>query len=276
MFISPHQFAHIEKLYDQSLYVLAYHAAQEIAPLEVWEGTTARILAGRIAATVGAPKLGRKQQLLAYRHDPDDWETRYYFARMILRYRGAVAAWQFLQQHDSDPTLAMADPKVHSDWLAFHAFVLAQLRDFERTEPWLVKAEQVAPNNVWVWVERAKVFELQTRYEDALSVLRYALILQPWFRPTIQTSAHALVLQGREEEALRLLAQASQHIECAWLVEQLAKLQIELGQFAEARQSLERFAALSPRMEPEILEQLNIQRAEMAYLSGDYPAAVPL
>ncbi|MBS1808981.1 MAG: tetratricopeptide repeat protein [Acidobacteria bacterium] len=273
MFISPHKFAHVERLYDQSLYVRAYHNAQQIAPLEEWEGTTARILAGRIAATVGAPKLARKHQLLAYRHDPDDWETRYYYARMMLRYRGAIAAWQFLRFHDQDETLPTADPKVHSDWLAFHAFVLAQLRDFEPTETWLAKAEKVSPGNVWVWVERAKVFELQERYEDALSVLRYALILQPWFRPTIQTSAHALVLQGREEEALRLLIQASQHIECAWLVEQLAKLQIELGQFADARHSLERFAELSPRMEPEILEQLNTLRAEATYLSGNAQAA---
>lgn len=274
MFVSPQIFRHIEVLYDQSLHLRAYHAAQAIAPLEEWEGTAARILAGRLAATVGAPNLGRKHQLLAYRHDPKDWEARYYYARIILRYRGPIAAWQFLRQHDDDSTLATADPKIYSDWLAFHAFVLAQLRDFERTEHWLAQAEKVAPENVWVWVERAKVFELQGRYEDTLSVLRYALILQPWFRPTIQTSARALVQQGREEEALRLLAQASQHIECAWLVEQLAQLQIELGQFTEAQQSLERFIELSPCLEPELWEQLQAQRADVAYLKGDYSAAM--
>ncbi len=274
MFISPSLFTHVVELYDQSMYVRAYHAAEQIAPLGQWEGTTARLLAGRIAATVGSPKLARKLQLAAYRHDPHDWEARYYYVRMILRYRGALEAWQFLQQHDRDPTLATADPKIHSDWLAFHAFVLAQMRDFESAEPWLSRAEKVAPDNVWVWVERAKVFELQDRYEDALSVLRYALMLQPWFRPTIQTSAHSLVLQGRDDEALRLLAQATQHVECAWLVEQMTNLQIELGQYEAARQSLERFAELSPRMEPEVLAQWQAQRAEAAYLSGDTTAAL--
>ena len=274
MFISPSLFAPVVELYDQSMYVRAYHAAEQIAPLVEWEGTTASLLAGRIAATVGSPNLARKLQLRAYRHDPRDWEARYYYARMVLRYRGALEAWQFLQQHDRDPSLAAAAPKIHSDWLAFHAFVLAQLRDFDSADPWLSRAEKVAPDNVWVWVERAKVFELQDRYEDALSVLRYALMLQPWFRPTIQTSAHALVLQGRDNEALRLLAQATQHVECAWLVEQMTNLQIELGQYEAARHSLERFAELSPRMEPEVLAQWQAQRAEAAYLSGDTAAAL--
>lgn len=58
MFVSPQNFRHVEELYDQSLYVRAYHAAQALAPLEAWEGTTARILAGRLAATVGAPEAG--------------------------------------------------------------------------------------------------------------------------------------------------------------------------------------------------------------------------
>ncbi len=274
MQIHPSLFTHVVELYDQSMYVRAYHAAEAIAPLAEWEGTTARLLAGRLAATVGSPKLGQKLQLMAYRHDPNDWEARYYYARMMLRYRGALEAWQFLEHHDRDQTLLAADPKVHSDWLAFHAFVLAQMRDFERAEIWLARAEKVAPSNVWVWVERAKVFELQDRYEDAIAVLRYALMMQPWFRPTIATSAHALILQGRDDEALRLLAQATQHVECAWLVEQLAHLQIELGQYAAARHSLERFAALSPRLELGVLEQLNALRAEAAYLSGDRDAAL--
>ncbi len=274
MFIPPSLFTPVVELYDQSMYVRAYHAAQEIAPLEEWEGTTARLLAGRLAATVGSPKLGQKLQLLAYRHDPNDWEARYYYVRMIFRYRGALEAWQFLEQHDRDQTLVAADPKVHSDWLAFHAFVLAQMRDFEGAEAWLARAEKVAPSNVWVWVERAKVFECQDRYEDAIAVLRYALMMQPWFRPTIATSAHTLVLQGRDDEALRLLAQATQHVECAWLVEQLAHLQIELGQYDAARHSLERFAVLSPRMESDVLEQLNALRAEAAYLSGERAVAL--
>ena len=173
------------------------------------------------------------------------------------------------------PKLLVAERRqVTANRLAFHAFVLAQMRDFEGAEPWLARAEKVAPSNVWVWVERAKVFELQDRFEDALSVLRYALMLQPWLRPTIQTSAHALVQAGRDDEALRLLAQATQHVECAWLVEQMANLQIELGQHEAARHSLERFAALSPRMEPGVLERLNAQRAEAAYLSGDHTAAL--
>ena len=97
---------------------------------------------------------------------------------------------------------------------------------------------------------------------------------QPHFRPAISLAAHLLVLLGRDEEAIRLLDNALQRIECAWLAEQLANLQIELGQFPAARQTLERFAALSPMLEPEVLQWLNSQRSDAAYLSGDHPAAI--
>ncbi len=232
------------------------------------------MLAGRIAATVGAPKLGRKHHLNAYRHDPKDWEARYYYARMVLRFRGALDTLKFLKHYDADQTLGAMDPQISSNWLALHATVLGQLRDFDGAEQWLAKAEKIGPTNAWLLVERANLFEMQDRYEDALGVLRYALMTQPHFRPAISLAAHLLVLLGRDEEAIRLLDNALQRIECAWLAEQLANLQIELGQFPAARQTLERFAALSPMLEPEVLQGLNSQRSDAAYLSGDHPAAI--
>ena len=145
MYIPPSSFSHVADLYDQSLYVQAFRAATQIAPLQQWEGTAARMLAGRIAATVGAPKLGRKHHLNAYRHDPKDWEARYYYARMILRFRGALDTLKFLKHYDADQTLGAMDPQISSNWLALHATVLGQLRDFDGAEQWLAKAEKIGP-----------------------------------------------------------------------------------------------------------------------------------
>ncbi len=274
MFLAPSELAHIEELFERSLHLQAWHAALQISALDRWEGTYARLLAGRIASALGAQKLGRKFHFSAYRKDKKDWGARLCYARLLLQSRGPIETWQFLRKYDTDPTLAASDPQVHSDWLAFHTQVLGQLRDFDNAEQWMANAEKIGPTNNWLWVERAELFELQDRYEDALGVLRFALMKNPQFYPAISKAAHLLSLMGNDEEALRLLASASQRFECAALVEQLAQLQIELGRYNEARQSWERFAALSPLLEPQATRWLHSQRAEAAYLSGDYGAAV--
>ena len=46
----------------------------------------------------------------------------------------------------------------------------------------------------WLLVERADVYELEDRYEDALHAAREALAIKPWYRPAIQVAAHLLEL----------------------------------------------------------------------------------
>ena len=60
----------------------------------------------------------------------------------------------------------------------------------------------------------------------------------------------------------------------AWLVAQLARLQTELGLHDEARRSIERFAELAPLLDKHTEQWLHPQRADAAYLCGDYAAAL--
>ncbi|MBS1811369.1 MAG: tetratricopeptide repeat protein [Acidobacteria bacterium] len=271
MNISPEQLARVRDLYFDGYYLQAYHFAETIGPLAEWEGTDARLLAGRLANNLGSYSLGRKLHLQAYRNDPQHGEAVYYKARLIHERRGPLAAWNFLcnvGETVNAPTV------VQADWLAYHAIVLGALRDFDAAEEWLAKAEKLDPANPWIWIERSHLYELEDKYEESLMAANRSLELRPNFRPGVQAAAQMLVLLGRDAEALQLLTDAAQQIESCWLVGQLAQLQIELGLHAEARQSIERFAELAPLIDKPTEQWLHAQRADIAYLCGDYEAAL--
>src|SRR5581483_3124493 len=67
--------------------------------------------------------------------------------------------------------------------------------------------------------------------------------------------------------------EADSHLESGLVVAQLAALQTDLGRHADARRSLDRYAELSPLMEPEVKKWLAARRADAAYLDGDWPTA---
>lgn len=267
------QLTQIQELYNQGYYLQAWRLATTLAPLEQWDGTDALLLAGRMANNLGASRLGRKLHLKAYRLDPTNGEAAYYKARVVFDRRGPLAAWQFLRK--TGETIDAA-PTVQADWLAYHAVVLGILRDFDAAEEWLAKAEKCDPTNPWVWIERSHLFELEDKYEASLCAAQRSLELRPDFRPGVQAVASALVLLGRDAEALALLKEAATKVESCWLMAQLAQLQTELGQHEDARQSFERFAELAPLLDESTAKWLHAQRADVAYLCGDYEAALTL
>ncbi len=271
MNVTREQLARVRDLYSAGSYLQAYRYAETICPFAAWEGTAALLLAGRLANNLGSSKLGRKLHLKAYRLDPGDGEAAYYKARAIHERRGPLAAWNFLRK--TGETI-LASTNVQADWLAYHAIVLGALRDFDVAEEWLAKAEKLDPTNPWVWIERSDLFELEDKYEESLAAAQRSLELRPYFRPGVQSVAQMLVLLGRDEEALELLKDAATKIESCWLVAQLAQLQTELGHHSEARQNFERFAELAPLLDKGTEQWLHAQRADAAYLCGDYEAAL--
>jgi tetratricopeptide (TPR) repeat protein len=260
----------IRELYSQGLYRQAYAVASAFGPFRSWTGTPARLIGGRLAIQLGAPSLGRRLHLLAYRSTPAHPEAIYYHARYRMERFGPLATWSFLRKH---PDWSDAPPELHGDWLALTAFIAARLRDFDRAERWLNRAETVAPDRPWPCIERSSVYELADRLEDALVSARRSLHIHPWFRPGVQSVAHLLIRMGREREALDFLNEAATHLEGGLVMGQLAALQLDLGHYSDARQSLERYVELSPLLEPDTAKWLNARRADTAYFLGEYDAA---
>ncbi|MDB5311691.1 MAG: hypothetical protein JWO38_5893, partial [Gemmataceae bacterium] len=271
MDIAPADVARIRELYSQGRYRLAYDQAAGFGPFRAWAGTPARLIGGRLAIQLGAPKLGRQLHALAYRATPAFPEAVYYHARYRLERFGPLAVWQFMRRH---PDWSDAPPELHADWLALHGFVAARLRDFDRAERWLNRADAVAPDRPWPAVERASAYEFADRLDDALAAARRSVALHPWFRPGVQAVAHVLLRLGRDREALDFLTEAAGHLESGLVVAQLAAVQTDLGDHAAAARSLDRYADLSPLMEPEVVKWLAARRADTAYRLGRHADAV--
>lgn len=262
--------ANVRELYNRGLYLQALEKARFHGPLRSWTGTGARLLAGRLAIQLGAPKLGRRLHLLAYRDTPSHPEAIYYHARYRFERFGAYSAWAFMRKHSD---WSDASPVVQADWWAFQAFIAARMRDFDRAERYLAKAEALVENHAWTCVEWSSVLELSDRLPEALAWAERSLRIQPDFRPGIQAYAHLLSRLRRKAEALEFLREASARIESGMVVAQLAALQIELGEYADASQSLDRYEELSPLIEPEFQKWLSARRADLAYYSKDYTSA---
>jgi tetratricopeptide (TPR) repeat protein len=269
--IAQEELDRVLALYDDGRYLSAYERARQSGPLEAWAGTAAQVLAGRLAPHLGAPRLAIILHTRAWRGDRADPEACYYRARELHGRRGPLAAWEFLKRVGP---LDDAPDAIRADWLAAHALVLGTLRDFDAAEAFLARADETRPEWPWVQVERAHLCELEDRCEEALAAARYALELRPWYRPAVQTAAHLLQLLDRDRDALELLTEAAARLEAGPIVAQLAALQSELGRDGDARESYERYAELSPLMEPAVRRWLAGRRSDVSYDCGDVAGAI--
>src|SRR5215218_3747895 len=115
MIIASDQLCQILDLYERGLFLQAYTLAVALGPLHEWQGTEARLLAGRLAMQLGAPRLGRRLHRLAWREDPKHLETRYYRARHRMERSGPLATWELLRREGD---LTGATPEQQAIWLA--------------------------------------------------------------------------------------------------------------------------------------------------------------
>src|SRR5262245_16407313 len=88
----------LHELHSSRLYFQAYEQGQALGALKDWQGTSARLLAGRLAANLGAPRLARVLHALAFRNDPMHPEACYYYAWRVFERRGPRATWLHLRQ----------------------------------------------------------------------------------------------------------------------------------------------------------------------------------
>ncbi len=271
MVIPTADLAPIRDLYARGLYLQALKQAEAFGPFKEWSNPAARLLGGRLVIQLGAPRLGRWLHLRVYRDMPTYHEALYYHARYRLERYGPLAAWQFLRK---SPEWNEAPPEVRADWYGLHGFVAARLRDFDRADRWLNRAEKsVDRDRAWLYIERASAYEFAERLDNALTSARRSLEIIPWFRPGVQAEAHLLQVMGKEREALERLTEAAEHIESGIVVAHLAGIQADLGHHHDARKSYERYAEMSPLMEEEVAEWLAARRCDTAYFTRDFAAA---
>jgi tetratricopeptide (TPR) repeat protein len=263
---APEQLTRISKLYDEGLYLQAFREAESVGPLRHWASTKARLLAGRLAGNLGGQRLSHLLIVQAWRHDRKDPQACWFYARHLLDTRGPWAALQFMKAQGTFPD---ADRHERSHWLSLYAQVYGRARDFDKAAKWLAHAEALGGDDPWVVLERAALYALEDREDEALGAARRALEISPWQRSAVQWLAHFLVQKEQDEEALRLLQEASRRIESFAVAFQLANLQLETGRHAEARSTLEECVRLAPLLDKVTKPWLDARRCDAAYLCGD-------
>jgi cellulose synthase operon protein C len=256
--------------YERGLYLQAYQLAREQGPLEDWSQVDDCVLGGRLAYQLCGSRLALRLHKRAWRLDKLHPEACYYRAYSLLQRLGPLVAWKFIRDRGEMPE---ADLTLHADWLALHATVTGVMRDFDVAEYWLAKAEELAPDRAWIFVERSALLERQDRCEEALVVAQKALAVTPWHRPAVQSAAHLLQQLGRDEEALKLLTEAVERLESPMVVTQLALLQTQLELHEDSLVSYRRFGELAPLADKRTLRWLAARKTDAAYHAGEFAAA---
>lgn len=263
----------IEQLYDQGRYTDALSLSVPLGPLASWCGPDGRILAGRLAGNLGAPRLGRTLHWLAGRENPEHPSAQYYAALAYWSRFGTLHAWRRYQPYELPE---MATNSVKADWLALKATMLGAMRDFARAEPLMIEALELDSDSAWLHVQLSDLLDRQDLHEDALMAAREALKLRPFYRPGVQTAAHRLVQLRKDDEALMLLTEAATRLQSGEVWCQLAALQRELKNYQAAWESLERAQQLWPLADADGQHQkwLMGERCDLACLLERYDEAL--
>ena len=265
------QLAPVQALYDQGLFQQAYQVAGSLGPLHQWTGTRGRLLAGRLARHLGADKLGTRQVLLAWRHDPDDWTARVFFLWTLGTMRGPAALWRRLKQFGDPPE---GDRSVRAEVYSLRARAAFMLRDFERADYWLDEADRVNPESAWLASERSYRLEAEDRYEESLEVAQEALRVHPGNWALIDRVGRVLQLSGRDDTALEHLRASIPQNESPYLAAVLFALELELQLYDDALLTLDSVDARAPLADVDYRRWLAANRTFCHYSLGRHAEAV--
>ncbi len=262
---SPAELAHIQSLYDRGRLYEAYRATVHLAPLRQWRDPEARVLGGRLAHHLGAPKLADGLMLLAWRRSPENVQARYFGIHALLSRRGPVEA---LDAIDRYPT-PQDNATIHAEWLALKGQVLGLFRDFARAEALLREAREVAPDHHWIALEAAGLLGMQDRLPEALEEARRGFALQPLHPGSTTAQAQILTLLGRNEEAISVLQAAMQTLQASTVAAFLATLLTEEERYEEALAAWEACHVLMPLIDADSTKSIYVHLSHLQYLLGN-------
>ncbi len=257
----------VRAVYERGQTLEALRRAEDLAPLQMWRGVQPCVLASRIAANAGAPRLATKLAVRAWRLNKRDPEALAQYSYEMLGRRGPCAVWQSLRTWQDESR----DPPEHvAELFALKGRAAAMLRDFANAEALIARADAIDPKRSWIYLQRASLLEYQDRITEALEVAQAACALHPhkYYRSGVQSCAYLLQLLDRDADAIDLLLAANAELESAPVAGQLYSLLSESNRWVEAQTALDRFVEMSPLLEPAGLQWVSAQRARLAYRMG--------
>ena len=144
-----------------------------------------------------------------------------------------------------------------------------ELRDFETAEECLQFAEQAEPDTGWMVRARVQLLMAQDRYEEARLLAEAGIARFPQSTGLLHSYATLLDLQGRRDEAIALLSEASHRFEAPHICLYLMSLQRDAEDYVAALESLNRARELMPVVEDNGEYAFGVE-ANLHYLLGNY------
>jgi tetratricopeptide (TPR) repeat protein len=203
----------------------------------------------------------------AHRTNP---AVQYYYIVQLLERRGALAAWHERSRLGAPTT---GDAIALADYHGQSAQLLGMLRDFDAAESHMARSQVTSERAYW-YAERAHLYELEDRYDEALRVARDGMAAFPQYPPTIVANARALLLLDRTDETLELLRAAAARTQSSHVLTFLIGVLLKRRLLDEAEHAVERYDQLTPLKEANVKTFIATTRGEIAVQRGDYRTAI--
>lgn len=259
--------ADVEALLDAGQCLQAY---QYFDVLKLRRDPEAQLVLARLMRNLGADRPGDALSIRVWRSHRDHPGARVAMFRHQVYRTGPYRGWKWrsrLQLPDDAPDAERAE------FFGLESFLFATLRDFEAADASFARAMSIAPNNAWLWAERAYTLQMADRYEEAMAAADHALALSPGYRSALQPKALLLALRGEADAAIALLRDAFASKTCGDLGAHLFMLLEEHGRDEEAAAVLDRIEALRPLADKFNRRWLAARRADIALLRSDWAVA---
>lgn len=217
--------------------------------------------------------LGLRRKVLAcrfqlWRKDRHDSRSIHHYVRGIFDRKGPLAALQLLKLLGKRE---IASVSLRAEWLALHADIFAQYRDWETAANYLDQALILDPQNRRILMEKAYLDVAQDKYESAWKSTE--VLLQLNYLPAVQYGAHLKTLEHDNAAAIEILKQRLYRIESISVALQLYKLYYEEGQLTLAEECLRRAKSLLPENDGSLDEGFSVAAYELALKENDTATA---
>lgn len=270
---SDSSFDRVTALYDSGLYRQALDAGEKAwGPVRSWQGLDARLLGSRILSQLGLFRTSCAIVFSCWRNEPRSFDLRYAYVRTLYNLKGPYAGRKAMLALQPP---ADEDPACLARWNGLASIIHGAFRDWDRAHACVDDAIRLSGDAGEYAFERAWLYELQDRYEDALAALASVPANTPnRERMLVQSRSRLLEITGQQDAVMEQLAQAFGRFESVDIGMRLHHFLTESERFDEADACLARVQALVPDGEKSVSEDIAIARANACYRRGDHAGAL--
>jgi tetratricopeptide (TPR) repeat protein len=252
-------------------FVDAWKSLEPFEPPEKWQDPDDRMNAARLIESLGGRKRARQMYFSTWRHKEERHAAREEMFWEMLEFRGAFLTWQWLARNPPD---SREGEDAARDHFGYRAYLLTQLRDYQRAAAELEKGLQIKPDCHWFLLLKSNLFSAQDQRERALAVVQEIVAKDPTYVAAVSDLAGLLTDLQRDDESVAALRSGVEKTQSARLAAELVNLLTETDAYDEAESALDLYEKYSPLRETRGDDWIAGRRCDIASHRGDQQEAL--